>query len=378
MSLIRPFKGLRPDANHIAQVIAPPYDVLNSQEARQRAQNKPWSFLHISKPEIDLPENINPYDDAVYAKGAENFDSMLLQRILQPDEKPGYYIYRLTMGAHQQTGLVAVASVQAYQQQRIRKHEQTQPQKVTDRIKQIEALDAQTGPVLLTFRAQPAITALFDQITQKKAQADVTADDNVRHQLWLVEDENLIEKITTAFETVDNLYIADGHHRSEAASEIAKINSAAEAQYFLSVIFPDNQLQILSYNRVVKDLNGLTADQFLEKLKTHFKIEASAQPVQPKKPGQFGMFLRTQPSSGQWYLLSLLPDNMPKAKSKDSLDVSLLATYVLEPILNIKDPRRDPRIEFVGGIRGLTELEKRVTSGDMAVAFSYFQPKFKK
>jgi uncharacterized protein (DUF1015 family) len=373
--LIRPFAGLRPLPEYTSQVIAPPYDVLNTEEARIRANNRPWSFLHISKPEIDLPVNTNPYSEEVYAKGAENLQNMLKNGILKQDKQACYYLYRLTMNQHQQTGLVAVASVADYNSNRIRKHEFTRPDKEDDRVRQIDALNAQTGPVFLTYKHNQIIDQLVSKLTASTSTVNVTADDGVIHQLWIVENPSDINIITTTFNDMDCLYIADGHHRSAAASRVAAQRQANNSthngdeayNYFLSVIFPDNQMQILDYNRVIQDLNGLTIDQFLDRISQSFNIHAHKEPVKPQNTGEFGMYL-----NGQWYQLTIQSDKIPHNDPVASLDVSLLTDNIITPILGIEDLRRDKRIDFVGGIRGLSELEKRVDSGEMTVAFALY------
>jgi len=369
MSLIRPFAGLRPVPERANDVVAPPYDVLNSEEARQRAAGRPWSFLHISKAEIDLPENTDPYDDAVYAKAAENLEKMLKEGVLKRDDEPCYYVYRLTMGDHVQTGLVAAASVVDYDSNRIRKHEFTRPAKEDDRVRQIEALNAQTGPVLLAYRSQPEIDALIASVTSQPPEYDLKAQDGIGHTFWVVTDQSIIDKLTAGFDQMDAIYIADGHHRSAAASRVAaKLQGGPEAMsgYFLSVIFPHNQMKILDYNRVVKDLNGLSARDLLSRIAAAFDVREESAAVSPSRPGEFGMYL-----DGRWYRLAVHAELIPQDPVA-RLDVSLLANNLLEPVLGISDPRRDPRIDFVGGIRGLGELEKRVNSGEMAVAFSLF------
>ncbi|MCO6412350.1 MAG: DUF1015 domain-containing protein [Thiogranum sp.] len=369
MSLIRPFAGLRPVPEHAAAVVAPPYDVLNSDEARQRAAGRPWSFLHISKAEIDLPQGTNPHDPAVYAKAAENLQKMVDKGILRRDDKPCYYVYRLTMGQHVQTGLVAAASVADYDSNRIRKHEFTRPDKEDDRVRQIEALNAQTGPVLLAYRSQEDIDRMIASVTSSAPEYEIAADDGIGHAFWVVKDQGLIDRLTAAFDKMDALYIADGHHRSAAASRVAAtLNRGPDAMsnYFLSVIFPHKQMKILDYNRVVKDLNGLSGAEFRKRVDEAFETRPEKDAVAPGRPGEFGMYL-----DGRWYRLTIHADRVP-ADPVGRLDVSLLANNLLEPVLGISDPRRDPRIDFVGGIRGLRELEKRVESGDMAVAFSMF------
>jgi len=369
MSLILPFAGLRPVPERANDVVAPPYDVLNSEEARERATGRPLSFLHISKAEIDLPQGTDPYDPAVYAKAAENLQKLIADGVLRREDKPVYYVYRLTMGDHVQTGLVAAASVADYDSNRIRKHEFTRPAKEDDRVRQIEALNAQTGPVLLAYRSQDDIDALISSVTVNPPEYDLVADDGIGHSFWVLDDQAVIDQLTAGFEAMKAIYIADGHHRSAAASRVAASkNEQADAmsRYFLSVIFPHNQMKIFDYNRVVKDLNGLSEMQFMEKIASACDVNQSAEPVAPAKPGEFGMYL-----NGQWYRLNIHPERVPEDPVA-RLDVSLLADNLLEPVLGISDPRTDPRIDFVGGIRGLEGLEKRVNSGEMAVAFSMF------
>jgi uncharacterized protein (DUF1015 family) len=369
MPLIRPFPGLRPVPEHAADVVAPPYDVLNTAEARERASGRPWSFLHISKAEIDLPEGTDPYDAAVYAKSAENLQKMLDQGILVRDDKACYYVYRLIMNGHAQTGLVATASVVDYDSNRIRKHEYTRPAKEDDRVRQIEALNAQTGPVLLAYKSQPDIDAILEAVTRTGPVVDVTADDGVQHTFWVVQDDDTIGRLTEGFDAMPAIYIADGHHRSASASRVAKTmqgDGNQNSDYFLSVIYPHNQMKILDYNRVVTDLNGLSKDELISEIEASFMVTQESAAVSPAGPGEFGMYV-----DGQWYRLKISPALIPDDPVA-SLDVSLLADHLIEPVLGISDPRTDARIDFVGGIRGLGELEKRVDSGEMAVAFSLF------
>lgn len=374
MPLIKAFAGLRPKQEYAADVVAPPYDVLNTAEARERARGRERSFLHISKPEIDLDVNIDPFDPQVYIKGAENLQKLIADGILIQDTAEYYYVYQLIMGEHRQVGLVAVASVGDYDTNRIRKHEFTRPDKEDDRVRQIDALNAQTGPVFLTYRHNAIIDELVEKVVQTSPEYDLTADDGVQHTIWIIKDQKAIETITLTFDAMDCLYIADGHHRSAAASRIAAMHENANPDhtgeesynYFLTVIFPDNQMQILDYNRVIKDLNNLSKDEFIEKIKTSFDIVESDKPVKPEQAGMFGMYL-----DGQWYHLSIKPGKVP-SDPVGKLDVSLLQDNLIEPFLGISDPRRDKRIDFVGGIRGLEELEKRVNSGEMRVAFSLY------
>jgi len=371
MTLIRPFTGLRPVEERASDVVAPPYDVLSSAEARLKAHNRPWSFLHISKAEIDLPENTNPYDPAVYEMADVNLHRMLDAGILRRDPGPCYYVYRLVMGAHRQTGLVAVASVGDYDSNRIRKHEFTRPDKEDDRVRQIEALNAQTGPVLLAYPSRPQVDSLLEAIAAARPDVDLVADDGIGHSLWVVRDSGQIATITQAFDAMDALYIADGHHRSAAASRVAAsrrdaTGDAGSAGYFLAVIFPHNQMKILDYNRVVRDLNGMTPETFLASLGGNFTVSHCKSACRPRASAEFGMYL-----GGQWYRLNIHQDRIPD-DPVGRLDVSLLADNLLAPMLGISDPRRDKRIDFVGGIRGLEELERRVDSGEMQVAFALY------
>jgi len=375
MPLIRPFAGLRPAPEFADAVIAPPYDVLNSREAREKTEGKPWSFLHVSKAEIDLSEGSNPYDASVYTKSAENFSRMISEAVLVQDDTPCYYVYRLVMGKHVQTGIAAAASVAAYDEGRIKKHEFTRPAKEDDRVRQIEALSAQTGPVFLVYRANAVVDGILANVTEGAPDMDVTADSGVRHTLWVIRDAGQIAAISVAFEAMDALYIADGHHRSAAASRIAACSKASNPghtgdeayNYFLSVIFPHDQMCILDYNRVIHDLNGMHSGDFLARIAESFDIELSATPVHPQQAGEFGMYL-----GGSWYALSIHDELIAHDDPVARLDVSLLQENLLAPLLDIGDPRTDERIDFIGGIRGLDGLEKRVDSGEMAVAFSVF------
>ena len=373
MPLIKPFSGLRPAEGRADDVVAPPYDVMNAAEAREMVEGRPWSFLHISRPEVDLPVDTDPYSNEVYAKAAENLQKMITEGVLVRDPSDSYYVYRLTMGSHVQTGLVAAASVEAYDADRIKKHEFTRPVKEDDRVRQVEALNAQTGPVFLVYKANQIVDDLLKTVSSKPADVDVTAKDGVRHEIWVMSDANQVATLTDAFDAMDAIYVADGHHRSAAGSRVGNSQKAANPahtgnesyNYFLSVIFPHDQMQILDYNRVVKDLNGLSKDDFLAQVAERFDVQAADAQVKPSKEAEFGMYL-----DKQWYKLTLKGD-VP-ADPVARLDVSLLADNLIEPLLGISDPRRDTRIDFVGGIRGLGELEKRVDSGDWTVAFALY------
>ncbi|MDH5749861.1 MAG: DUF1015 family protein [Rhodospirillales bacterium] len=380
LPIFSPFAALRPSPDHAADVAAPPYDVLSSAEARAMAEGRPWSFLHISKPEIDLPEGTDVHAPEVYAKGGENFTAMVKTGVLVRDLGPRYYVYRLTMGDHVQTGIAGAASVAAYEEGRIKKHEHTQPAKEDDRVRQIEAVNAHTGPVMITYRHSSGIDGIIDHhVTAGPPDVDIEGDApasgvSVRHTLWVVSDPEAIAAITGAFDILDALYIADGHHRSAAAARVARArasknpNPTGEESYntFLAVAFPDTEVQILDYNRVVKDLNGQSKEEFLGAVYEHFDVEAVDGAFKPGCAGEFGMYL-----DGGWYKLSLITGG-PDVSPVDRLDINRLTVRLLAPILGIGDPRLDPRIGFVGGIRGLGELERLVDDGQMAVAFSLF------
>jgi len=368
LTLIRPFRALRPAPGRAGEILAPPYDVLSSAEARERANGKPWSFLHISKPEIDLDPAIDPYDKAVYAKAAENLDRMVKAKVLIRDPKPCLYVYRLTWRGHAQTGVAAAASLADYATNRIRKHELTTPVKEDDRVRQIEAVNAQTGPVMNGYPAAPAIDARLAQAATGTPAVDVTADDGVRHQMWVVDDEAAISELTRAFDALPALYIADGHHRSAAAARVAAARGPGGSHgYFLTVNFPHHEMTILDYNRVLRDLNGRTPEALVAALKDAFSVTASDTPVRPTAAGEFGMYV-----AGRWYRLSLQPDRIPAQDPIGRLPITLLTRNVIEPLFNVTDPRTDKRIDFVGGGRGLAGLEQRVASGEMAVAFALY------
>jgi uncharacterized protein (DUF1015 family) len=374
MPLIKPFRALRPAPGRAAEILAPPYDVLSSAEARARVKGKPWNFLHVSKAEIDLPPAIEPYDRAVYDKAAENLRRMIAAGVLVRDDKPGYYVYRLTWrsrGAEKlETGFAAVASLAAYAENRIRKHELTTPAKEDDRVRQIEAVNAQTGPVMLAYPAAPAIDAMLARAAAGAAAVDVTGDDGVRHQLWVVDDDATIAALTRAVDALPALYIADGHHRSAAALRVARQRGEADG-YFLAVLFPAHEMTILDYNRVLRDLNGHTAQEVLAQIGNRYAVAASDQPVRPADAREVGMFL-----AGRWYRLTLRSDPAEEcaaaADPVGRLPVTLLMRNIIEPIFGLTDPRTDPRIDFVGGGRGLGELQRRVESGEMAVAFALY------
>ena len=374
-TLIKPFRGLRPIPERAADVAAPPYDVLNTEEARNRADGRPASFLHISKPEIDLPAGTNPYAQEVYAKGAENLQKLINDGVLIRDATPCYYVYRLRMGEHVQTGLVCVCNIADYDSNRIRKHEFTQPKKEDDRVRQITALNAQTGPVLLAYRQAATVKSILDEVTRGTPVYDLVADDGIGHTVWIIDDQSQIDILTKNVDKMDALYIADGHHRSASASRVAAARNSEDPKhtgeeaynYFLCVAFPDDETQILDYNRVIKDLNGHQADELLQKIGENFLVAPIDHPARPAQPTQFGMYL-----DGRWYQLDIRPDLIPADDPVASLDISLLQEHLIGPLLGVQDQRTDSRIDFVGGIRGLEELERRVNSGEMQIAFALY------
>jgi uncharacterized protein (DUF1015 family) len=369
LTLIQPFRALRPAPGRAAEVLAPPYDVLSSAEARERANGKPWSFLHVSKAEIDLDPGIDPYDRAVYAQAGQNLEHMIAAGVLIRDAKPCYYVYRLDGHDRRQTGLAAVASLADYDSNRIRKHEHTTPLKERDRVDQIEAVNAQTGPVMIAYPAAPKIDAVLAKASERAPAADVTADDGVRHQLWVINEDATIAALTRAVDALPALYIGDGHHRTAAAAQVARARGdrAGSHRHFLAVLFPHHEMTILDYNRVLRDLNGHSPDQLLAELRGRFMVTVSDQPVRPAASGEFGMYL-----ADQWYRLRIRPDLVPSHDPIGRLPITLLTRNVIEPLFGITDPRTDKRIDFIGGGRGLTELQRRVSSGEMAVAFALY------
>ncbi|CAN5872516.1 DUF1015 domain-containing protein [soil metagenome] len=371
MITITAFKALRPEAQHAKAVASKPYDVLNSREAKVAAQGNPNSFLHITKSEIDLPETTDVHSPAVYEKAKENLQAFISRQILFRESKPCYYIYRLTMDGRSQTGLVCGSSVDDYENGLIKKHEFTRPEKELDRINHIKITGAQTGNVFLAYKNVAEIDTLINKWTsEKNPQYDFTADDEVQHSIWIVNDDHVIKNITNYFKTlVPHTYIADGHHRAASAAKVRNESGKAateNADYFLTTLFPADQLAILDYNRLVKDMNGLTTTEFLSKLEQNFSIEKKEKAYKPEALHDFGLYI-----DGHWYKLT----SKPGTYTEDPigiLDISILQEHVLEPLLGIKDQRTDKRIDFVGGIRGLEELEKRVNSGEMKLAISLY------
>ena len=366
MAAVKPFAALRPKPELASRICELPYDVMSSDEAREIAAGNPLSFLHVSKPEIDLPPGTDLYAPEVYAKGAENFQKLIRDGALKQDSQPCFYLYRQIMGQHSQVGLVATASCEEYLNGVIKRHELTRPDKEDGRLRHIEALNSQTGPAFLTYRACPALDEFIAKKTSQKPGIDFTAKDGVQHTSWMIDDAAGIRFIQEQFEKTPFLYIADGHHRSSAAARVfQKRNGAGHSGQFLTVIFPHNQMQILPYNRVLKDLNGRTPGQFLKKLETFFVISKNGGAA-PKRKYELGFYFQ-----GQWQTLSLQPKVLPK-DAVENLDVTLLQKNILAPVFGIDDPRTSKRIDFVGGIRGTAELEKLVDSGEYACAFSMF------
>ncbi len=373
LPLMRPFTGLRPLPEYAADVAAPPYDVVSFEEAGELAKGKPWSFLHISRPEIDLPAGTDPYAREVYAAGAENLTRLIERGVLVRDPSPCFYVYRLKSSDHDQVGVVGAACVAAYDANRIRRHELTRPAKEDDRVRQIDAVNAQTGPVLLAHRPDSALDTLLREVTEAPPAYAVTDQNLVEHAIWAIDDDERIAGISRLFEDMAAVYIADGHHRSAAASRVAAQRRADNPYHrgdeayesFLAVSFPSDQMRIFDYNRVVRDLGALSADEFLARVGEAFTVDPSETPLRPSAKAEFGLYL-----AGRWYRLRAIAP--PPEDPRECLDVSILARRLLEPVLGIEDARRDSRIDFVGGIRGLGVLEQRVDRDGWAAAFSLF------
>ncbi len=371
MAIIKPFKALRPQAQFAKQVASKPYDVLTSAEAKKEAQGNPNSFLHITKSEIDLPENIDAHSDEVYEKAKANLQAFIKREILLRENKECFYIYRLTLNDHSQTGLVALSSIEDYENNIIKKHELTRPDKEQDRINHIKTTGAQTGNVFMAYRNNNTLDSIVEKwTTTKTAVYNFIADDNVSHTLWIVNDDAIIKQITNIFSTeINSTYIADGHHRAASAAKVKqqlddKKNTAAD--YFLTTLFPANQLKIIDYNRLIKTLRGLSAETFINELKNDFDIEEKAAAYKPKALHTFGLYIEKK-----WYKLSAKPGTFLN-NEVSVLDVSILQNNILSKHLEIYDQRTDKNIDFVGGIRGLQELENRVNSGEFVMAFSLF------
>ena len=377
MSIFKPFKAVRPMPAYAEKVAALPYDVMNSDEAREKVQGNPYSFLHVDKAEIDLPIGTALYDDIVYQTAANNLKSLERDQICKQDKTPCFYIYMQTWNGHTQTGIVGCASIDDYINGNIKKHELTRADKEADRIRHVDECDANTGPIFLTYKGSHALTALINDFTATHLPIyDFKSEGEVANKIWVVNEENVNAEIESLFADVDALYIADGHHRCASAAKVGMMRREQnpnytgdeEFNYFLAVAFPKDELRILDYNRVIADLNGMDKAEFIKKISDKFVVESALQvkPYAPDERHTFGMFL-----DGSWYKLTAKPGTFDESDPVKSLDVSILQDNLISPILGIDDPRTDKRIDFVGGIRGLGELEKRATT-DMVLAFSMF------
>jgi uncharacterized protein (DUF1015 family) len=372
MATARPFRALRPPPERAAEVSSVPYDVVSTVEARELARGNRWSFLHVSRPEIDLPEGTDPYSEEVYRRAAENYERLKRDCPLSPEASPSLYLYRLRMGGHVQTGVAACCAIDEYDRDVIRKHERTRKDKEDDRTRHMLALGAQTGPVFLTYRGRPEIDAMIERATREEPLYDFTASDGVSHTLWRLQGEDA-GRLAEQFRPVTLFYIADGHHRAASASRAREQRRAADPKhtgeeaynFFLGVLFPADQVRILPYNRVVRDLQGSSPEPFLSLLRQRFEVREDASPT-PTRRGEVSVYL-----DGRWYGLRL-PREQESGGPISGLDVSLLQDGVLEPLLGIRDVRTDKRIDFVGGIRGTGELERLVDSGKAAIGFSLY------
>ncbi len=377
MAILKPFNGVRPNTDLADKVASLPYDVMNREEAKKLSENNPYSFLHITRSEIDLDESVDPYSTQVYEKAKTNLDNMIKKGIFVQDSKPYFYIYRQIMNGRAQTGIVGCTSVDDYINDTIKKHEFTRFEKELDRINHFDHCDANTEPVFITYRANNKINNIINEWTQNNEPIyNFVSDDSISHIVWVIDSSDYIQKLKTLFASIDYLYIADGHHRSASAAKVGlkrresdpNFTGDEEYNYFLSVLFSDDELLIMDYNRVVSDLNNLTSKEFIDQVSKDFLVGKSDSPVKPNSKHTFGMYLENQ-----WYKLTA-KENIYEGKDPvNSLDVSILQNNLLSPILGIKDPRKDKRIDFIGGIRGLDELKKRGDS-DMKVAFSLFPP----
>jgi uncharacterized protein (DUF1015 family) len=377
MAIVRPFKGIRPDKNLVDKIASLPYDVMNREEARKMAEGNDDSFLHVVRSDIDFSDEVSQYDEKVYDKARANLDDFIDKKKMLQDGKPVYYIYRQIMFGRVQTGLVACTSIDEYINGTIKKHEFTRPEKEEDRINNFDRCDANTAPIFMTYKKNAKITKMINNwIKFNKPVYDFKSEDEITHIVWIIDNESVVEELQSLFFNVDYLYIADGHHRTASSVKVGlkrreenlDYKESDEFNYFMSVIFPDEDLFIMDYNRVVKDLNGNNAEEFMTKVKEKFEVEKSNgdSPYRPLEKHSFGMYLE-----GSWYSLKAKKGSFDPKDPVDRLDVSILQNNLLSNILDIKDPRTDKRIDFIGGIRGLEELERRVENG-MAVAFSMY------
>ena len=373
MSKVKPFLCVRPNKEVADQVAALPYDVYNRKEAKEVVSNAPLSFLRIDRAETNFDDSVDTYADEVYLKARELYEEMLKKGVYEKDNEESYYIYELTMNGRSQTGLVACAAIDDYVGEVIKKHENTRADKEVDRIRHVDTMKAQTGPIFLAYRANEVINKEVAKAQETAPLYDFVSEDGIGHRVWKISEKESITNIQTAFSGISEIYIADGHHRAASAVKVGlkrreahkDYNGTEEFNYFLSVLFPDEQLMIMDYNRVVKDLNGYTKEEFFNVISQNFTVEEKEEAVSPAQKGTFGMYLE-----GKWYLLTAKPELCSK-DPVDGLDVAILQNYLLDPVLGIKDPKTDKRIDFVGGIRGLKELEKRAQS-DMKLAFSMY------
>ena len=375
MALVLPFKAVRPQQKFAAQVAALPYDVMTREEAKKAVSGNPLSFMHVEKSEIDVPDGTPSNDDLIYQTARRNFIDMRIKGILIQDEKPCFYIYRQKMGSRIQTGIVGLMSAEEYDQGKIKKHELTRQDKEEDRIRHVDTVNAQTGPVFIAYRERPNLNEIIQRVTADTPEYDFTSDDGIAHTVWVVAHAQTIEEIKNEFHAVDALYIADGHHRAAAAAAVARQRRARETssqdfreyEHVLAVFFPHTQLKVMDYNRAIKDLNGLTTNQFIEKISSAFTVAGNFKERTPQSLHDFGMFL-----AGRWYKLTAQAGSYNENDPVASLDASILQANLLDPVLGIKDPRTDERIKFIGGIRGMDELEKLVNQDGYAVAFSLY------
>ncbi len=373
MAIIKAFCGLHPKAEFASAVAAPPYDVLSSDEARALVKNNQNSFLRVNKSEVDFSAAESQYTDKVYLKGKENLQRLISDGLMVQDENESFYLYRLTMNGKSQTGIVSLASVDEYDRGLIKKHELTRPEKVDDRADHIMTLEAQVGPVFSIFKQNESIKNLFSNLTSAPPYIDFTLDDNVRHELWIINSTSDVNSLIGNFKKLDAMYIADGHHRSEAASEVCrrmkeknKNHTGNESyNYFLNVVFPDDEMYIMSYNRVISDMQNLGMSEIIEKLSSSFEIEKSDSSVEPTEPHVIGIY-----HDGAWYKASIKSDSYDKSHPVDSIDSAILTKNLLGPLFRIENLRTDNRVKFVGGIRGISELEKLVDSGEQKMAFA--------
>lgn len=375
MPTFKPFRAFRPKPEFAAKVAAKPYDVLSSEEARIEAKDNPLSFLHVGKPEIDLDPAIDLYDPKVYEKGRENLMLFISEGILLQDPEPYFYVWAQTMNDRTQIGLVGCASVDDYWNDKIKKHEKTRKDKEEDRCNHVRVTNAHTGPIFLTYRDNPKIDELVTKVIKNHPVYDFISEDNVRQSVWIISDLELIQKIQEIMNEIDYFYVADGHHRSAAAAIVGRERQQSnpnhrgdeEYNYFLAVLFPSSHLMIMDYNRLVKDLNNQSDNEFFEKLSQVALVEKRTERFKPRNKGEVGMYYK-----GSWYKLLLKPEFYAIDDPVEKLDVSILQKYILSPILGIDDPRTSKRIDFVGGIRGLDELERKVNSGQWSLAFAMF------